>query len=738
MRIESKLPSMLAAMAAIAICALTINGLASAGTAGRAVKLKGNHPTELARLGPTVHADPAMQLHLTITLGIHDQAKLDQLLADQQNPSSSRYHRWLTPARFNQLFGPTPAQTDAVVQWLGSQGLRVKSTNRLGRTIDVTANIAQAETAFATTIVTSGANYGNVSDPSVPAEFEGVIAGIQGLDNMHAVMPAGLHRRLPAAGELSPQGPTLALADMAQPGAGEGDASVPGATVNGGTAFGPFDVETYYNESPLIAAGNLGTASPDCIALDEDSDYLDAAVSLFTSTFGFTPFNITRVGTSPGRNGDETEALLDIDYAHATAPGTPIRFYMNSSLYTSIQNSITDNACGAISISFIYCSSSSSFFTGLDTLFAQAASQGQSVFIASGDWGAAGLQYQSGACVTGTTQNASEMAASPHVTAVGGTMFSPQYDASGNDTSVVGVAPGGIETAWGSSGGGVSKIFPKPAWQSGPGVPNDSARDLPDVSMIAWSPGVFIGADVSGAAQIQCCWGGTSLSAPLWAGYSRAIANQKGGTRLGLLNPTIYSLADNGLLANGIEDIIGGNNTFNGVTGFDAGAGYDRVTGWGSVDMTAFASAYNGSPQATPTPTRTPTPTPTPKPTPTPTPQPTPTALPTPAPLTLSRTSVSFGSVKTGHASSTVSVTLTNPSGSSTAATIGSVNLASGVDFTIASSTCTAQKSLTPGASCSVGLKFTPHTKGAKTGTLQFNDTAPNSPQTVSLSGTGK
>ena len=104
-----------------------------------------------------------------------------------------------------------------MVQWLGSQGLRVKSTNRLGRTIDATANVAQAETAFATSIVTSGTNYGNVSDPSVPAEFEGVIAGIQGLDNMHAVMPAGLHRRLPAAVELSPQDQVLALADVAHP-----------------------------------------------------------------------------------------------------------------------------------------------------------------------------------------------------------------------------------------------------------------------------------------------------------------------------------------------------------------------------------------------------------------------------------------------------------------------------------------------------------------------------------------
>ena len=350
-----------------------------------------------------------------------------------------------------------------------------------------------------------------------------MIVGIQGLDNMHAVMPAGLHRRLPAVGDASSQTQVLALADVTRPGADTGGASVPGVTSGGSTAFGPFDIETFYDEAPLIAAGNSGTASPDCVALDEDSDYLDAAVTLFASTFGFTTFNITRVlpgGSSPGRNGDETEALLDIDYAHATAPATPIHVYVDDSLYTSIQSSITDNICGAISVSFIYCSSSSSFFTGLDTLFAQAASQGQSVFIASGDWGAAGLQYDatSNSCVTGTTTNASEMAASPHVTGVGGTTFNPQFNASGNDTSVVGVAPGGIESAWGSSGGGASRIFSKPAWQAGTGVPNDSARDVPDVAMIAWTPGVFIGADVSGVAEIQCCWGGTSLASSAMGG----------------------------------------------------------------------------------------------------------------------------------------------------------------------------------------------------------------------------
>ena len=458
-------------------------------------------------------------------------------------------------------------------------------------------------------------------------------------------------------------------------------------------------------------------------------------MTLFASTFGFTPFNITRVlpgGSSPGTNGDETEALLDIDYAHATAPATPIHVYVDSDLYTSIQSSITDNLCGAISISFIYCSSSLSFFTGLDTLFAQAASQGQSVFLASGDWGAAGLQYDatSNSCVTGTTQNASEMAASPHVTGVGGTTFSPQYNASGGDTSVVGVAPGGIESAWGSSGGGASKIFSKPAWQAGPGVPNDSVRDVPDVAMIAWTPGVFIGADVSGVAQIQCCWGGPSLAAPLWAGFSRAIAHQQNGTRLGLLNSTIYSLAAKGLLTNGIEDVTSGNNSYNGVTGYNAATGYDLVTGWGSVDMATFASAYDGTPQ--------PTPSPTPKPTPSPTPKPTPTPVPTPAPLTLSRTSISFGSVRTGHSSSAVTVTLTNPASSSAAATIISVKLLAGTNFAIWSSSCTANETLNKGSSCSVGVKFTPHSQGAKTDTLQFADTAPNSPQSVSMSGTGK
>ena len=240
-----------------------------------------------------------------------------------------------------------------------------------------------------------------------------------------------------------------------------------------------------------------------------------------------------------------------------------------------MSQSVTDNVCGAISVSFIFCGEESSFYTTLDMLFQTAASQGQSVFIATGDWGAAGLRYAGGTCVVGTTRNPSEMATSPHVTAVGGTTFNPQFNSSGNDTSVVGVAPGGIESGWNASGGGESAIFAKPMWQTGPGVPADGFRDIPDVAMIAWAPYVFIGADDDGTAIIQCCWGGTSLASPLWAGYSRVLAQASSNARLGLLNPTIYNIANAGLAADGgIEDVLSGNNTYNGVTGYAAGPGY--------------------------------------------------------------------------------------------------------------------------------------------------------------------
>ena len=122
------------------------------------------------------------------------------------------------------------------------------------------------------------------------------------------------------------------------------------------------------------------------------------------------------------------------------------------------------------------------------------------------------------------------MSADPEVTSVGGTQFNPTF-ASGNDQGYT------IESAWndvsGAGGGGASQIFSKPDYQTGPGVPNDGARDVPDVSMMASpnAPGAFFGHDMNGTGQVVCCVGGTSLSAPLWAGFSRATSRKSSGRR---------------------------------------------------------------------------------------------------------------------------------------------------------------------------------------------------------------
>ena len=111
---------------------------------------------------------------------------------------------------------------------------------------------------------------------------------------------------------------------------------------------------------------------------------------------------------------------------------------------------------------------------------------------------------------------------------MGGTSFSPTYDASGNDVSTVSDT---TRVVWGPSGGGASAVFPKPPYQQGL-TPADGARDVPDVALLAdpGAPGVFFGDDpaLSGSAVINCCLGGTSLSAPVFAGFAKLIEQQLG------------------------------------------------------------------------------------------------------------------------------------------------------------------------------------------------------------------
>ncbi len=93
----------------------------------------------------------------------------------------------------------------------------------------------------------------------------------------------------------------------------------------------------------------------------------------------------------------------------------------------------------------------------------------------------------------------------------------------------------------------------------------------------------------------MCCVGGTSIGAPSWAGISQLIS-QQGGNRVGNLNPRIYQLgAEANGAATGIRDVTSGNNSFDGVAGFSAGPGFDKASGWGTVDLGLFVPAYLGN-----------------------------------------------------------------------------------------------------------------------------------------------
>jgi len=146
-------------------------------------------------------------------------------------------------------------------------------------------------------------------------------------------------------------------------------------------------------------------------------------------------------------------------------------------------------------------------------------------------------------------------------------------------------------------------------------TPADGARDQPDVALLAspYFPGAFFYNDNGSGAGLLEIVGGTSLSAPTWAGIVDLVA-QKSSGKVGSINPRVYALASVGQAAAGSHDITSGNNSFNGVSGFSAGPTYDQATGWGTIDINNFVSAYTGSSPA-PSPTSTATATSTPNPT---------------------------------------------------------------------------------------------------------------------------
>ncbi len=570
---------------------------------GRISVVKGNvHPLAQARFDQGL-ADPASAMSY-VTLLLKPDPSLSSFLAQQATPGSPNFRKWIKPEEFADRFGLSDSDIAKLRAWLASQGLQVNDVARGRHWITfsgTTASVGRAlHTEFHRYLTDGEMHIANSSEPSVPAAFSEVVAGFRGLNDFYPKPPSGVSPLPPA----------------------------PQYTSNRFHYLAPQDVATIYDITPLYNAGITGAGQT--IVVIGESDILLSDISTFRQYWGLPVNNPTPMlfGPDPGvRLSPLGEAALDLEWAGSIAPNATIVYAYANDVYTALQYAVDQSLGQVISLSYSGCEMELS--NAFEAVAQQANAQGITVVASSGDSGAANCDRFNPTPQVSTGPTVGWPASFPEITAVGGTELDDSggaYWATKNaftGASVLSYIP---ETAWNDSallnelaagGGGPSAIFPKPAWQAGPGVPNDGARDLPDISLSAsWAHDPYL---VQSLAAFGTT-GGTSASAQVFAGMV-ALLNQylvsKGtltAPGLGNINPVLYRMAQAGSPA--FHDITSGNTNMpcaqsapgcvNGMLGYSATPGYDMATGLGSIDLNQLAENWNSGPPTTTTLTATP------------------------------------------------------------------------------------------------------------------------------------
>jgi hypothetical protein len=569
------------------------------------VTLTGNRHPRLKGAEDQGKADDAQVVNRMILSLMPDaaqQAALDAWLADSRNPASPHFGQWLSPKDYEARFGVSDQDIATVVAWLQQQGFTVDEVPAGRRSIVFSGAVRHIRSAFQTEMrhykVGATRHLANASEPTLPEALSGVVSGVVSLHDFRS-RPMQVNRR-------------------------------PAPTYTSGTgthAMAASDFHTIYNVQPLLNQGINGAGRS--IAILGRTNIVMGDIQQFRTTMGL-PANLPQIilnGADPGRQtGDEGESDLDLEWAGAVAPAATIKFITSASTAStdgidlSAQYAVSNNVADVISLSYGLCeadlgTAAATFYHGL---WQQATAQGMTVFVSSGDSGAA--DCDAGDAVTATRGKAvNGLCTSPYATCVGGTQFNdtanPALYWSAANTGTLGSALGYIpEVVWNesgstsggsglwASGGGASTIFTKPSWQTGLGVPNDGKRDVPDVSLTAAAHDGYLvySSDNTTSTRNLYTFGGTSASAPSFAGLM-ALVNQQSGARQGHANPRFYQLA--ALQASGgpsyFHRVVGGNNSVPGTTGFAASTStttptYNQATGLGSVDAHVLVTQWSG------------------------------------------------------------------------------------------------------------------------------------------------
>lgn len=560
-------------------------------------QVQANQKSEAVDASVATPAASAVQLaqgepvHVTLSLILRNEAKLDKFLQDLPTPGTAAYGKFLTPAQFVAEYAPTEKDVAKVVAHLSESGfvnIRVAPNRQL---VSADGTAATVQTGFRTALKRFQQDgrtvFANTDPAQVPIALGGIVGSVLGLQN---VAIAKTHHRWVGNAEAG-----ATLQDQAR------TKATPIATPHS-----PAQFPAIYN------AGTTPTASNTVVGIISEGNISPTIADLqaFTSAKGFATVNTTVVQTGPaGSDYSDTSGQVEWNLDSQTITGATggavkqLIFYASpdmsySGITAAYNRAVTDNVAKVINVSLGGCESdthSDGTQAADDNIFKQAVAQGQTFSISTGDAGTYNCQTSAISGAPGVPKNkstydVSEPATSPYVIAVGGTTLYTNAGAYSSETvwneglSAIGAydAAGDYDSTkrlW-ATGGGYSKYETAPSYQSGVIASGKTTRGLPDVAFDAASAS---GATIYYNGQTGTV-GGTSLAAPIftgvWARLQTANSNALGFPAASFYK--YFRLAANASL---LHDVTSGANGASSSYGYKAAKGWDATTGFGSLNI---------------------------------------------------------------------------------------------------------------------------------------------------------
>jgi kumamolisin len=530
-------------------------------------------------------ADPNEMVEVTIRLRSRETVKdLSDAVAalGAQLPADREY---VTPEQFADHFGAAPEDIALVTRFVQESGLTLVLADSAQRAVIAYGTAQRVSAAFRVTLEhytsPSGDYRGRIGDVHIPAELEGIVVGVFGLDNRPQARPhLVMSRRQGASGTERGAATATAEPQLGQPGA----------------FIGSQMADIYNFPSNLDGSGQ-------CIGILEfgggysENDLKTYFTNLKLPVPNITAISVSGVKNEPGKDPDsDAEVMLDIEIAASLAPGAKIAVYFAPFTEQGWVNAVnaaihdTVNRPSVLSISWGFPEGqdiwTSQAITAVNQVFQSAALQGITICAASGDDGSRD-QINDGLV------HVDFPAASPYTLACGGSSL--LFNTSGAFTGEKVWNDGGRDQGGGAGGGGVSDRIARPAWQAGvvPPSPNPGNHVGSGVPDVAGNADGATGYAVYVDGQLMGGVGGTSAVSPLWSALVARL-NQGLGNRVGFFSPLLYASLGK---SDAFSDISVGDNDPTGgqLKGFKAQRGWDACTGWGSPNGTRLLAALSGS-----------------------------------------------------------------------------------------------------------------------------------------------